>query len=237
MQGNAACSARLAAAIAGVAAGAGRGRQRRGQLLSAASSIACTARGFVNLWRAGGARDRASRPCCCSTIRACRGMTRRHRPRRQHGLAQRGPLGAVPADAPDDKAEADAGIRVLEIAKSNYAPRGNPIRLQWADGGLAFEAVPSSMHRMAKEAECDECFLQLLDELAAQGRDVSANPSTTYAPKVFAGMDGANKFTKEAFARAMERLFHARTIEIEQFGPPSKRRTRIIRGAHAHMGP
>jgi AAA domain len=36
----------------------------------------------------------------------------------------------------DDKAEADRGIRILETAKSNYGPPGNPVRLQWADGGL-----------------------------------------------------------------------------------------------------
>ena len=60
--------------------------------------------------------------------------------------------------AADDKAEADRGIRVLKTAKSNYGPPGNPIRLQWADGGLQMERAPSSLHRLAKDAECERAL-------------------------------------------------------------------------------
>jgi RecA-family ATPase len=132
--------------------------------------------------------------------------------------------------SPDDKAEADRGIRILETVKGNYAPPGgNPNRLQWVDGGLALEATPSSMHRLAKDADCEETFLRLLDERTGQGRDLSDKPSRTYAPKIFAELEGNGGFAKEAFARAMERLFHARKISLEQVGPPSDRRSRIIR--------
>jgi RecA-family ATPase len=115
---------------------------------------------------------------------------------------------------PDDKAEADRGIRILETAKSNYCAPGNPIRLQWADGGLAPEHAPSSMHRLAKDAECAETFLRLLDERAAQGRHVSDKSGRNYAPSVFADMAGNGGFTAKAFARAMDRLFEARTIAL-----------------------
>ncbi len=130
---------------------------------------------------------------------------------------------------PDDKAEADRGIRILETAKSNYAAPGSPIRLQWVDGGLEREAAQNSLHRLAKDTECEEIFLRLLDERTAQGRDLSDKPSRSYAPKIFAELDGNGGFNNQAFARAMERLFHARKITLEQVGPPSDRRSRIVR--------
>ena len=138
--------------------------------------------------------------------------------------------------SPDDKSEADRGVRILETVKSNYGPTGNPIRLQWAEGGLALEHAPSSLHRQAKDAECDETFLRLLDERNAQGRHVGDRPSAIYAPKVFAGMDGNGGFTVQPFAGAMDRLFASGSITLAQDGPPSKRRNRIVRAApHAYQ--
>ena len=134
---------------------------------------------------------------------------------------------------PDDKAEADLGVRLLETGKSNYAKRGNPLRLLWTDGGLATERQPSSLHRLAKDAECDERFLRLLDERNAQGRAVSDRYSAIYAPKIFADVEGNGGFTKEAFALAMDRLFKAGKIALRRFGPPSRGSTRIERVADA----
>ena len=134
---------------------------------------------------------------------------------------------------PDDKAERDRGIRILETAKSNYGPSGTATqrRLQWVDGGLQLEHAPSSLHRIAKDAECDETFLRLLDERNAQGRHVSERKSSTYAPAIFAELEGNGGFTSQAFARGMERLFQAGKIVLHEFGPPSKRRSRIERAA------
>jgi RecA-family ATPase len=115
---------------------------------------------------------------------------------------------------PDDKAEADRGIRILETVKSNYAAPGKPVRLQWVDGGLALEHAPSSLHRLAKDAECEDTFLRLLDERSAQGRHVSDKNGKNYAPAVFAEMAGSGGFTAKAFAEAMNRLFEARPRKI-----------------------
>ena len=115
---------------------------------------------------------------------------------------------------PDDKAEADSGVRLLETGKSNYAKRGNPLRLVWTDGGLATERQPSSLHRMAKDEECAATFMRLLDERNAQGRHVSDKSGKNYAPSVFADMAGSAGFAAKAFARAMDRLFTARKIVL-----------------------
>jgi RecA-family ATPase len=129
----------------------------------------------------------------------------------------------------EDKTEAERGIRILETAKSNYGPPGNPIRLQWADGGLQLEHAPTSLHRVAKDAECDETFLRLLDERAGQGLDVSANPSVLYAPKVFADMPNNGGFAKRAFTDAMQRLLQSGKIIQRTDGPHSRRRSRLMR--------
>jgi RecA-family ATPase len=187
------------------------------------------ARGYVNLWRRV-ARG-PSRPAVLLLDHpSLSGLT--------NGTGRSGSMdwrnsvrSALYLRSPDDKVEADRGIRILETVKSNYTAPGNVVRLKWMDGGLQVEAAPSSMHRLAKDAECEETFLRLLDERAAQGRDVSDKPSRSYAPKIFAELEGANGFTKEAFARAMERLFHTRKIALEKVGPPSDRRSRIVRAA------
>src|SRR5580704_12109471 len=74
---------------------------------------------------------------------------------------------------PTEGAEADRGIRILETAKSNYGPPGNPLRLVWADGGLQLEHAQPSHHRAAKDPECEEAFIRLLDQREGQGRFVS----------------------------------------------------------------
>ena len=80
---------------------------------------------------------------------------------------------------------------------SGPAP-GEVVSLYWATA----MHVPTSLHRVAKDQECDETFLRLLDERAGQGLDVSAHPSVLYAPKVFADMPNNGGFAKRAFTDA-----------------------------------
>jgi len=132
---------------------------------------------------------------------------------------------------PDDRAEADRGIRLLRTEKSNYAKSGKEtdIRLEWRDGGLMPEAAPSSLHRLAIDAECEETFLRLLDVRLGQGRDVTDKKGPTYAPAVFEAMPENGGFRRKPFAAAMERLLLAGRVMVEQFGPPSKQRSRLTR--------
>lgn len=132
---------------------------------------------------------------------------------------------------PDDKAEADQGIRLLETGKSNYAKRGNPLRLQWADGGLRLEHAPTSLHRLAKDQKCEEIFMRLLDERNAQGRYVSDKGGKNYAPAAFADMTDAGGYTAKAFAAAMNRLFEARKIALREQRIDGKGRNVIDRAS------
>jgi hypothetical protein len=120
-------------------------------------------------------------------------------------------------------------VKILETMKSNYGPPGNPVRLLWADGGLQLETAPNSLHRLAKDAECDQVFLRLLDERNAQGRPVYPGRGHSYAPAIFAEMPGANGFTPKAFAAAMERLFHDTKIAVRNIRVDGKPRQCIDR--------
>jgi RecA-family ATPase len=134
----------------------------------------------------------------------------------------------------DEKADADRGVKILETMKSNYGPPGNPLRLLWADGGLQLETAPTSLHRLAKDAQCEETFLRLLDERNAQGRHVGDKRSRNYAPTVFAEMEGGGGFTVKVFARAMDRLFEARKIALRPERVDGKIRQIIDRANHAN---
>ena len=63
-----------------------------------------------------------------------------------------------------------------------------------------------------------------------QGRSVSPNPSSSYAPVVFAQEADADDVSKAAFGRAMSRLLKANRIDVEISGPPSHRRKKLAPG-------
>jgi RecA-family ATPase len=126
--------------------------------------------------------------------------------------------------------EADADTRVLKIMKANYTGTGSEIRLVWRDGLFVPDAAQPAdwLDRRAHGSFADEAFLSLLSAYDAEGREVSAKASITYAPAVFAKDARAGGLNKSALTAAMNRLFAARRIKVEEFGPQSKRRTRIV---------
>jgi hypothetical protein len=69
----------------------------------------------------------------------------------------------------------------------------------------------------------------LLDLFTEQERAVSVNPGKTYAPAIFERHPDAKGVRKDDFRDAMERLLTDKAIRNEPFGPPSKRRERLVR--------
>jgi RecA-family ATPase len=131
--------------------------------------------------------------------------------------------------SPDDKDEAERGVRIFETAKSNYGPIGQQVRLQWGEGGLAVERAPSSLVRLAEDAKVDEVFLRLLDKRNAQGRPVRSTTGHGYAPAEFEGDAEAGGIRAKAFKASMERLLSAKKIVVTTVGPPSRQYKRIER--------
>jgi RecA-family ATPase len=127
--------------------------------------------------------------------------------------------------------EADPDLRKFTNKKFNYGPRGYEMTLRWHDGVFVRETGTESNSgqgalRVILEAE--DAFLDLVGRYGAEGRAVSATPGPNYAPTMFARDPRGKGTTKRAFTTAMNRLFQAGKIATEQFGPPSKRRTRLV---------
>jgi RecA-family ATPase len=122
----------------------------------------------------------------------------------------------------------DDGLRQLEVAKNNYGPKGEKVRLRWERGVFVPEGSASAPHAAAAQNKVDRLFIQLLEERNAQGRWVTTSKATGYAPKELAAMTGADGTTSEAFAKAMERLLKANQIVVQTTGSPSKQRQHLI---------
>ena len=134
----------------------------------------------------------------------------------------------------DGGAEPDLYARILSRKKANYALREDQIKLRWQDGvfireGAADTGIIGSIIR--KKAET--VFLELLDALARENRPVSDNShAPNFAPKLFAMRPERDGYTKTDFTRAMERLFAARQITMQEYGRKSDLRRKIVRCDH-----
>jgi RecA-family ATPase len=129
----------------------------------------------------------------------------------------------------DDDDDADDGLRQLKVVKTNYGRPGLKTRLRWERGVFVPDMGASTTERAAAEEPIDEAFLRCLDAATAQGRAVGAKKSSTFAPAVFEMMPEANGLKSKALMMAMERHLSAGRIRVEESGPPSKRRERIVR--------
>jgi RecA-family ATPase len=123
----------------------------------------------------------------------------------------------------------DSGLRQLEIIKNNYGPVGEKVRLRWERGVFVPEGSLSTPQQAAAVAKIDDLFLELLDKLTAQGRDVRPYSGRGYAPNEFAQEREAKGVTAKAFETSMRRLLDDKKIVLKTEGSPSRRTTRIIR--------
>jgi RecA-family ATPase len=128
-----------------------------------------------------------------------------------------------------DGSEPDPDLRVLEIMKNNYGPTGERIMIRWRDGLFVPEVGPSSLEQMATAQRADNTFLEMLAVFTEQNRNVTANQGPSYAPSEFAAHPRANGVRRAEFKAAMDRLLASNKIRNEAYGPPSKRRTKLVR--------
>jgi RecA-family ATPase len=133
-----------------------------------------------------------------------------------------------------DGSEPDKNLRSLEVKKSNYGPANMSLMLEWKNGLFVPVHGPTGLDKLALDAKAEGVFIDLLKEFGSQGRNVSANKGTSFAPAVFAKEDAARGIRKEDLERAMGRLLKVKAIKVEQFGPPSHSRTKlVVTEAHA----
>lgn len=129
----------------------------------------------------------------------------------------------------DDGYEPDPDARILTKMKANYGRVGDEIAVEWRAGVFHATQAPSGSDRIAAGAKAERVFLKLLDAFSEQGRYVSANPSSAYAPSQFARHPEAEGCTKAALTTAMNALFGRDEIGIAQHGKGAKARSHIAR--------
>ena len=123
----------------------------------------------------------------------------------------------------DDK---DKNARVLKFMKSNYGPKGEPMRLIYRNGLFVPESVAEVQSR---SANAEATFLEMLDIYEREKRSVSAKRSQSYAPTLFAKDKRCRGFKKADLEEAMNALFARGKISNEEYGPASRRYTKIVR--------
>jgi RecA-family ATPase len=131
-----------------------------------------------------------------------------------------------PGTKDDDE---DTDTRILTGKKANYGRTGEKRVVRWDRGVFVLDSA-ASPGKMEAEAKDNQAFLDMLDEFERQKRPVSASPSTTYAPALFADHPDGKALSKERYRGAMERLLKASRIHTDTSGPPSKQRQHIKRG-------
>lgn len=128
-----------------------------------------------------------------------------------------------------DGEQPDPNARILKIMKANYGETGQRIKMWWQDGAFVQDIRDGgALDRMAAEAKADRVFLKLVNQFAEQGRDVGSAPAANYAPNLFAKDPCSERISKLAFEKAMGRLFAAKRIRVEEHGPPSRRKKRLV---------
>lgn len=142
----------------------------------------------------------------------------------------RSALYMTPAEAPDGT-PIDPDVRLLKTTKSNYARTGDQIAIRWRQGIFVPDGEASSptwLDRKTGDARADGIFLALVKAYADEGRHVSASPSSTFAPSVFAKDARAKGLQRNVLAAAMNRLFSAAKIATKTIGPAYRQRLIIV---------
>jgi hypothetical protein len=106
--------------------------------------------------------------------------------------------------------------------KNNYGRQGDSIQVRWEKGVFVLENGPASFERIGRDRDDEQKFLDLLAKYDGQGRKLSHKVAARdYAPRVFKEEKGTC-INEKRFAQAMERLFEAKKIHIQSYGPKSK---------------
>jgi RecA-family ATPase len=130
--------------------------------------------------------------------------------------------------------EPDPELRELQFLKNNYGPKAQTIQVRWQNGVFVPAQSVGSLDKLAADQKAEQVFLTMLGRFNRQLRNVSAEPSKTYAPAMFAREEDAAGVGSKALEKAMSRLLQADKIHVEAEGPPSKRRRRLVVGPKVH---
>jgi hypothetical protein len=114
--------------------------------------------------------------------------------------------------------------------KANYGPTGGEILLAWRAGRFTVSKTSegSFLDAAAAQQKAERVFLQLLRWHVDKNINVSPNRSSSFAPTVFAKHQEAEGVSKDQFENAMHSLLNRNAIRVEQVGPRSRNRQRLV---------
>ena len=149
----------------------------------------------------------------------------RQRPVRLDRLAQFGPRTRLYFKGPPSDGEANPDLREL-IVKNRITGRAATVRVRWKDGVFVSLGAPSTIDRAAAEQKADEVFLSTAPALhqARPARQQQARHELRPG-RLRGHSDGVSK---HELTKAMQRLLDAGKIRVEEDGPPSHRRSRLV---------
>ena len=126
--------------------------------------------------------------------------------------------------------EPDPDLRELTTMKANYGRSGGNIEIRWVDGRFVLSTDPIaaniSLDRLSN-TKAEGVFLKLMKIYIDEGRSLSVNPGTTYAPSLFAADERNEGVIKKGFRKAMDDLLERKIIESVPSGPSSKPRPQL----------
>jgi hypothetical protein len=100
------------------------------------------------------------------------------------------------------------------------------MKLIWRNGIF----VPDDGNAAASsQINAEAMFLAMLDAYTKQERNVSAVTGTSYAPTIFSRDPACKGVDMKVLRDAMNSLFAKHQIKVENFGPPSRQRSKIVR--------
>lgn len=133
----------------------------------------------------------------------------------------------------DDSGDPDC--RQIENPKANYGPNGAKVDFRWHQGAFVRDDdLPEDTRAQLDECAAangeNEAFLRCLRARNAQGVDRAVGPSSgpSYAPAQFEGMPEAKGYKRDAFKRAMDRLYAVKMIRTDQVPRKGKDMKSII---------
>jgi RecA-family ATPase len=121
--------------------------------------------------------------------------------------------------------------RVLEFKKNNYGPIAESIVLRY-ERGLFLPDAGTTAEQAERKQRAEDIYLLVLKKLTNQNQDLGVSKnSPNYAPTKIAADPAAREFRRQDMEAAQQRLLDQHRIHIEEVGPASKRRKRVLLGA------
>lgn len=123
----------------------------------------------------------------------------------------------------------DDGGRVLKTAKANYASADSVIDLEWRDGVFVPPEEPTGTFAGIANRTTERRVLEGLQRLAERGVRPSPNRQAgNSATKEVMNVACCRGLKRHEVEKAIDALFETGLITVEEDGPPSRRRARIV---------